>query len=59
MTNINKYCELDKETMQKKVKQYVQDINIDFEVVKKYLLLCQDKVYKNIYESGIMNELVQ
>ena len=58
MTNINKYCELDKETMQKKVKQYVQDINIDFEVVKKYLLLCQDKVYKNIYESGIMNELV-
>jgi len=31
---------------------------VDFERVKKYISLFPDRVYRNIYQGGLMNELV-
>ena len=31
---------------------------VDFGQVKKYLSLFPDRVYRNIYQAGLMNELV-
>lgn len=58
MSCIEKYCELNEEEIIIKLKKYVSENNIDFSVVRKYISLYPDKVYKNIYNGGLMNELV-
>ena len=32
--------------------------NVDFEQIKEYISLFTDRVYRNIYQGGLMNELV-
>ena len=58
MSVIDKYSELKGEEYRKKLKKYVDDKKINFDIVKKYLPLYPRVVYKNIYEGGLMNELV-
>ena len=58
MTIIDKYSELNANEFTKKLKDYVNDYQIDFSIVKKYLSFYPDKVYRNIYNGGLMNELV-
>lgn len=58
MTSIDKYSEIRGKELKKKLKEYVNNASVDFNVVKKYLELYPDKVYKNIYEGGMMSELV-
>ncbi len=58
MTVIDKFKEIRGSEYQSKLRQYIEKRKIDFEIVKKYLSLFPDVVYKNIYEGGIMNELV-
>lgn len=58
MKIIDKYCELSEDDMKNKLFSYVHDRKIDFKIVKKYLPLYPDKVYRNIYVGGLMNELV-
>lgn len=58
MTSIDKYCELKTEEMIIKLKEVVKNFSINFELVKQYLPLYPDKIYKNIYNGGLMNELV-
>lgn len=58
MLIIDKYCELSASEKNKKLKDYVKEYDIDFSVVKMYLPLYPDKVYRNIYNGGLMNELV-
>ena len=58
MSVINKYTELKGEEYLNKLKRYIQTKKINFNVVKKYLHLYPSIVYKNIYEGGLMNELV-
>ena len=58
MTSIDKYCELKTEEMIIKLKEVVEKFSINFELVKQYLPLYPDKIYKNIYNGGLMNELV-
>ena len=41
-----------------KLKKYVETVGIDFSVVKEILPLYPDKVYRNIYDGGLMGELV-
>jgi hypothetical protein len=36
----------------------VKITQLDFSVVKEYLPLYPDRVYRNIYEGGLMGELV-
>lgn len=58
MSIIDKYSELSGIEYQNKLREYVNSVGIDFEKVKEYISLYPAIVYKNIYEGGLMNELV-
>ena len=58
MANIDKYSELEKEELRSKLKEFVNKTNVNFDIVKKYINLYPDRIYKNIYEGGLMNELL-
>ena len=58
MSIIDKYSELSGEEYKRKLKEYVNNVGINFNVVKEYISLFPAVVYKNIYEGGLMNELV-
>lgn len=58
MSSIDKYSELVAEELQHKLKKFVKLINVDFRKVKKYISLFPDRVFRNIYQGGLMNELV-
>ena len=58
MSTIDKYSELSGEEYQNKLREYINNSNINFNKVKELISLFPASVYKNIYEGGIMNELV-
>jgi len=58
MLVIDKYSEISGAELVNKLKKYVETVGIDFSIVKKYLPLYPDRVYRNIYEGGLMSELV-
>ena len=58
MLNIDKYSELNGEELKNKLKDYVKKTDVDFSVVKNIISLYPDRVYKNIYNGGLMGELV-
>jgi len=58
MSVLDKYSEISGTELVNKLKKYVEMVGIDFSVVKKYLPLYPDRVYRNIYEGGLMGELV-
>ena len=58
MSTIDRYSELSGEDLQKKLKDFVKQFNIDFGKVKEYISLFPDRVYRNIYQGGLMSELV-
>ena len=58
MSMINKYSEISGAELISKLRQYVEAVKVDFSLVKEYLSLYPDKVYRNIYEGGLMGELV-
>lgn len=56
--NIDKYSELDEEDLKQKLKDFVKKTNVDFNIVKSIINLYPDRIYKNIYNGGLMNEMV-
>ena len=58
MTNIDKYSEIKGKELSKKLVKYVKTAGVDFLIVKKYLQFYPDKVYRNIYQVGLMGELI-
>ncbi|PWT27567.1 hypothetical protein CPT75_10920 [Butyrivibrio fibrisolvens] len=56
--NSYKYSEITGTELMKKLKKFVKITQLDFSVVKEYLPLYPDRVYRNIYEGGLMGELV-
>lgn len=58
MSSIDRYSELSGDALKKKLLSFVNAISPDFELVKKYLPSFSDRVYRNIYEGGLMGELV-
>ena len=58
MSVIDKYSEIFGEELRSKLKRYVDMVKVDFSLVKEYLPFYPDKVYRNIYEGGLMGELV-
>ncbi len=58
MSTIDKYSELSGAEFVSKLKKYIALAKLDFQTVKEYLPLYPDKVYRNIYEGGLMGELV-
>lgn len=58
MTTINKYSEISGNLLRMKLKEFVNILNVDFSIVKRYIALFPDRVYRNIYQGGLMGELV-
>ena len=58
MSMIDKYSEISGAERLSKLKKYVSAVKLDFQTVKEYLPPYPDKVYRNIYEGGLMGELV-
>ena len=58
MSVLDKYSEISGAELVNKLKKYVETVGIDFSIVKKYLPLYPDRVYRNIYVGGLMGELV-
>ncbi|MBR3811723.1 MAG: hypothetical protein IKJ16_05260 [Agathobacter sp.] len=58
MSTIDKYSEIRGEEFTKKIKNFISVAGVDFKEVKKYIGLFPDRVYRNIYQGGLMNELV-
>lgn len=58
MSMIDKYSELNGTELTAKLRKYAALVRLDFQAVKKYLPLYPDRVYRNIYEGGLMGELV-
>ena len=55
---IDKYSEISGAELKGKLRKYINSVKLDFSVVKEYLPFYPDKVYRNIYEGGLMGELV-
>ena len=58
MSDIDKYSEITGDERRGKLRKFADSVKLDFSAVKKYLSLYPDKVYRNIYEGGLMGELV-
>ena len=58
MSTIDKYSEVRGGEFTKKIKNFISIADVDFEEVKKYIGLFPDRVYRNIYQGGLRNELV-
>jgi len=58
MTTIDKYSEISGNLLRMKLKEFVNILNVDFSIVKRYIALFPDRVYRNIYQGGLMCELV-
>lgn len=58
MTTIDKYSEISGNELLGKLKRYVTTANVDFSRVREYLPMYPDRVYRNIYDGGLMGELV-
>lgn len=58
MTTIDKYSEISGDLLRMKLKEFVNILNVDFSIVKRYIALFPDRVYRNIYQGGLMGELV-
>ena len=58
MSDIDRYSEISGEEFKSKLRKYVNAVRLDFSVVKEYIAFYPDKVYRNIYDGGLMCELV-
>lgn len=58
MSTVDKYSEIKGDELTRKLRDFVSLIEVDFELVKKYISLFPDRVYRNIYQGGLMSELV-
>ena len=56
--SIDKYFEIKGEEYKCKLKDFVNKTKVNFEYVKKYISSYSPIVYKNIYEGGLMKELL-
>ena len=55
MSTIDRYSEVSGDEFTMKIKNFISTVGVDFEQVKKYLLLFSDRVERNIYHGGLMN----
>ena len=58
MSVIDKYSEITGPALRPALKRFVAAVKVDFTMVKELLPLYPDRVYRNIYEGGLMSELV-
>lgn len=56
---LDKYSEIKTEEIKIKLKKYIIEEKINLKLVKELLPLYPDKIYKNLYYGGVMDELVR
>ena len=54
MKDIDSYSEIEGEQLQKHLLRYMQAINLKFSMLEPYLSYYPDRVYKNMYETGLL-----
>ena len=55
---LDKYSEITGPALVGSLKRFAEEIQVDYAMVKQLLPLYPDRVYRNIYEGGMMDELV-
>ena len=58
MSTIDRYSEISGDELKRKIRRFIEINKVDYEVVKQYLPFFPDKVYRNLFETGVMKELV-
>lgn len=58
MSSVDKYSELSGAELQSKLNEFVRALDVNFMKVREYISLFPDRVYRNIYQGGLMHELV-
>lgn len=58
MTYIDIYCDISYQQCLNRLHNFIRSRSLNFKTVKKYLPYYPDRVYRNLYERGIMGELV-
>jgi hypothetical protein len=58
MATVDRYSELTGEALKLKLREFVNALNVDFDTVRKYISIFPDRAYRNIYQGGLMSELV-
>ena len=58
MSVIDKYTEIEGSELAAKLRKFTDVVQVDFNIVKELLPLYPDRVYRNIYDGGLMSELV-
>ncbi len=58
MSVIDRYSDISGEEQTTRLRKYVEAVRLSFRTVKEYLPLYPDRVYRNIYDGGLMGELV-
>ena len=57
MSTIDKYSEITGDELIIKLRDFIDIVNVDFKLVKEYISLFPDKVYRKIYQGGLMCEM--
>lgn len=58
MSTIDKYSEISGEELVRKLEEFIELVGVDFGLVKAYIDLFPDRVYRNIYQAGLINKLL-
>ena len=58
MYDIDKYSETSGEELKRKLSNYILINKVDFDLIKDYIPLYPDHVYRNIYNTGLMSKLI-
>lgn len=58
MKDIDQISEIQGKELNNKLKRFVKETNVNFNVVKELINLFPDKVFKNIYNAGLINKLI-
>ena len=54
MKDIDTYSEVKGEQLQKRLLRYMQEIQLSFPMIEPYLSYYPDRIYKNMYETGLL-----
>lgn len=58
MPTVDRYSELQGDGLKEKLREFIKKINLDYNIVRKYISLFPDRVYRNLYQTGLIKELV-
>ncbi len=58
MSTVDRYSELQGDELKEKLREFITVINLDYNIVRKYISLFPYRVYKNLYQTGLLKKLI-